>query len=332
MMKKTLVALAAVAVTGGAFAQATMTGAVAYGFESDTSSSNVTTSGFGLEDAELNFAISEPLEGLGTLSAGLGFGYGGRGGALTGNDTNITLTLNSGVKIAMKSEKGAEYLTGGIAGAGANFEADLTYTGQLSRTLNDTVAVSFPLIEGVTLTVKHSEPNSDVAVGTGSAADRSTLATSTTAAGTYQRHNTASLDYKAGDLVANAQFRSYDDQIANSAYYVNTKNRLSVSYNLGVAKIGAGVDQNNYTYGNTKTATLVGMTVPLGNVILGAQLLSLNAAGNASAASNYTRSGALAGLQYNLSKRTYFTAQYYGGDTGGTSNTTGYLLSLYNTF
>ena len=52
MMKKTLVALAAVAVTGGAFAQSVLTGDIAYGFSSVTSNSS-TTSGFGLNAADL---------------------------------------------------------------------------------------------------------------------------------------------------------------------------------------------------------------------------------------------------------------------------------------
>jgi len=321
-MKKTLVALAAVAVTGGAFAQATMTGAIAYGFESDTTSSNVTTSGFGMEDAEINFAVSEDIEGLGKLGAGLGLGWGGRSTAATANDSYIQFVLANGTKIKMASEKGAEYLTGGIAGAGANFEADLTYvTGILARTTNDTVAVTVPVSDAVYFTYKHSE--ADVVIGTGSASNLNTP---------VQRYNTGVLGYKAGAVVAEGQFRSYDNQTSNSAASANTKNRFSASFDLGVAKIGAGVDQTNYTYGNTKTATLVGATVPMGAVTLGVQLLSVTAAGNSSSSSNYTRSGLLAGGQYNLSKRTYVTGQYYGGDVGGTSNQTGYLFSLYNTF
>ena len=321
-MKKTLVALAAVAVTGGAFAQATMTGAIAYGFESDTTSSNVTTSGFGMEDAEINFAVSEDIEGVGKLSAGLGLGWGGRATGATANDSNITLTLANGMKIAMKSARGAEYLTGGVAGAGANYEADLTYTGQLSRSNNDEVAVSLPIAEGLTATVSHKE--ADVVIGTGSAA----VAAVTPA----QRYNTGILNYKAGGLVIDGQYRSYDNQVASSSTSANTKNRLSASYDLGVAKIGAGVDTTMYTYGNSKTATLIGLNIPMGSLSLGGQLLTVTASGNSSASSNYTRSGALAGGMYSLSKRTYVTAQYYTGDVGGTSNQTGYLFSLYNTF
>jgi len=299
-----------------------MTGAIAFGFESDTSSSNITTSGFGMEDSEINFAVSEDIEGLGKLTAGTGYAGGGRAVAVTTNDSFIAFTLANGTKIKMASERGAEYLTGGIAGAGANFEADLTYvTGILARTNNDTVAVTIPVTDAVYFTYKHSE--ADVVIGTGSASNLVTP---------VQRYNTGVLGYKAGALVAEGQFRSYDNQVSNTATSASTKNRFSASYDLGVAKIGAGVDQTSYTYGNTKTATLVGATVPVGSMTLGVQMLSVNAAGNSSSSSNYTRSGLLAGAQYNLSKRTYVTGQYYGGDVGGTSNQTGYLFSLYNTF
>ena len=322
MMKKTLVALAAVAVTGGAFAQATMTGAVAFGFQSDTTSANVTTSGMGIEDSEINFAVSEDIEGVGKLSAGTGYGGGGKGVGVTTNDTNITLTLANGAKIRMASAKGAEYLTGGVAGAGANFEADLTSTTLVSRTSNDSVSFSMPVAAGLTLTVTNTE--ADVVIGTGSAAAAATTP--------VQRYNTGALQYKVGALVVDGQYRSYDNQVANSATYVNTKNRLSASYDLGAAKIGAGVDSNTYTYGNTKTNTLIGLTIPMGSLTLGAQMLTVTTSGNATASSNYSRTGALAGGKYDLSKRTYVTGQYWTGDVGGTSNQTGYLFSLYNTF
>jgi hypothetical protein len=323
-------ALAAVAVTGGAFAQATMTGAIAYGFQSDTTSSNVTTSGFGMEDAEINFAVSEDLEGVGKLSAGLGIWWGGRSTGAYSGDSNITLALSGGMKIVMKSAQAAEYLTGGIAGAGANFEADLTKTALLSRTNNDSVSVSLPIAEGTTLSVSHSEP--DVVIGTGSAANVGILQTTTATAATVQPYDTVVLGYKAGGLVVDAQYRTYGRQETNNTVYANTKNRLSASYDLGAAKIGAGVDTTMYTYGNSNTKTLVGITIPMGSLTLGAQMLNVTASGNATSTSNYTRTGALAGGMYSLSKRTYLTGQYYTSDVGGTSNQNGYLFSMYNTF
>jgi len=307
-----------------------MTGAIAYGFSSQTSSSNVTTSGFGVEDAEINFSITEELDGGNKLSGGFGLGGASKGTAVTGNDWNLTLTNVTGAKMVMKTASGAEYLTGGIAGAGSNYEIDLTYTTLLSRTTNDSVAVSFPVFAGTTLTVTHTEP--DYAIGSGSAANVGVLATTTAAAGLVQRYNTAALTYKAGALTVDGQYRSYDNQAANNTVYANTKNRLSASYDMGLAKVGAGIDTTMYTYGNSNTKTLVGINVPMGALSLGAQMLSVTTSGNATAASNYTRNASLVGGKYDLSKRTWATAQYYTGDIGGTSNINGYVLSLYNSF
>jgi len=144
-MKKTLVALAAVAVTGGAFAQATMTGAIAFGYDNQTTSAGATTSGMGMDDAEINFAISEEIEGLGKLSAGMGFGSGGRGDAAAGNDSTIKLTTASGAAITMGTTKGGSYLTQGLASAGTAYQWDLS--GKLfgARTINDAVSIKVPV-------------------------------------------------------------------------------------------------------------------------------------------------------------------------------------------
>ena len=93
--------MAAVAATGGAFAQAVMTGYVAFGYESKTTNANATTSGMGVDDAEINFAIAEDIEGLGKLAATMGFISGGRGNAAEGRDTTIKLTTASGTAVTM---------------------------------------------------------------------------------------------------------------------------------------------------------------------------------------------------------------------------------------
>ena len=329
MMKKTLVALAAVAVTGGAFAQATMTGAVGFGFQSDTTSANVTTSGFGVEAAKIVFDVSEPLDGGAKLSANFGISVNPRS-TPSGRDFSLTYAAANGIKVVGSTTEGGDYLTNGIAGAGADFEADMSYTGMVSKTSNDAVSVSFPVAEGMTLKITHQEP--DYAIGTGAAQAASSLATTTTAAGLIQGHNTASLGYKAGQLVADVGYRTYTRQEGSSTVYVASKTRGSVSYDLGAAKIGFGVDANTYTYGNTKNNSAFGITIPLGNLTLGAQMLTIQASGNATASSNYTRNGGIVGGMYTLSKRTYMTAQTWVGDLGGTYNDTGYLVSVISTF
>jgi len=324
MMKKTLVALAAVAATGGAMAQAVMTGYVAFGYSSTTSSANATAGGMGLDDAEINFAIAEDIEGVGKLSATMGFISGGRGAAAAGRDTTIKLTTASGTAITMGNTKGAQYLSGGLAGAGTNYNWDMSDAGLFSaRSINDAVSVKIPVMSGVSVSVAHAEAaTSTYWTGTGAAGN-----------GTEQRYNTASLDYAAGALAVNAGYRAYDNTTASSTSSANTRNRASASYDLGVAKIGLGFESTQYMYGNSKTDSLFGVNVPVGgNLSLGVQFAQVSTSGNAASASNYNRNGTLLGANYNLSKQTYVAAHYYSYDAGTTVMPSGYAVFLYKGF
>jgi hypothetical protein len=323
MMKKTLVALAAVAATGGAFAQAVMTGYIAFGYESATSSANATTSGMGMDDAEINFAISEDIEGVGKLSAGMGFISGGRGDVAYGRDSTIRLTTASGTAVTMGTTKGASYLTGGLAAVGTNYNWDLSGRLFSGRTINDAVSIKIPLMQGVSVSISHAEAKvASYWTGSGAAGN-----------GAEQRYNTASLDYASGALVANAGYRAYDNTTASSTSSANTRNRASASYDLGVAKVGVGYESTSYMYGNSKTDSLLGVNVPVGgNLSLGAQFAQVSTSGNLSPKSNYDRSGYLLGANYNLSKQTYLAAHYYSYDAGTTVNPSGYGMFLYKGF
>ena len=321
MMKKTLVALAAVAATGGAFAQSVLTGDIAYGFKSETIN-NGTLSGFGLNAADLYVNTSESVEGLGKLSVLLTLSSdGGRGVAPYAGDQSITLVTGAGMTVSAGSVQGSSYLGQGIAAAGSAFDTNLSGKNLSARTNNDVVSVKMPLSESLTLSVGHQE--ADVAIGTGSS-----LAVSNTT----QRHNTASLTYKSGQLSVDGGFRSYDNQIAQSTSSVNTLSRAAIGYDLGVAKIGAGMTTATYMYGNTNTQSLVGLSTALNGVKLGAQYGQTVTSGNATTTSNYTRTGMLLGSQYNFSPRTYLVGHWYSYDAGYSMNTTGYYFALYNTF
>jgi hypothetical protein len=322
-MKKTLVALAAVAATGGAMAQAVMTGYIAFGYEADTTSAGASSSGMGMDDAEINFAIAEDIEGVGKLSASMGFGSGGKGNAATGNDSSIKLTTASGAAVTMGTTKGASYLTQGLASAGTAYQWDLSGKLFSSRTINDAVSVKVPVADGISVSVAHAEAAvSSYWTGTGAAGN-----------GTEQRYNTVSVDYASGALAANAGYRSYDNTVAASNSSSNTRNRASVSYDLGAAKIGLGYESTQYMYGNTKTDSLFGVNVPVSGALnVGAQVAQQSTSGNASAANNYNRNGMLLVANYNLSKQTYLVANYYSYDAGGTQNATGYGVFLYKGF
>ena len=323
MMKKTLVALAAVAVTTGAFAQATMTGAVGVGYSSTISTANALASGMGVDDASANFAISEAIEGFGKLSAKFGVYAGASGEASSGNDMAITITNASGISYKVDSSKGASYLTQGVASAGTAYQWNLSGKLFSARSVKETVSVGIPLAEGLALSLAHTEgSNATTGYGVGAGA----------AGTTAQRENTASLNYAAGALVVNAGFRSFDSQTVNSSSTSASRTRGAASYDLGVAKVGAGFEQTIYTFGNKLTDTLVGVNVPAGALNIGAQIASRSATDNSSSSSNYDRAGYLLVANYALSKRTYVVANYYSYDGGTTINGSGYGLFLYNSF
>ena len=314
--------MAAVAATGGAMAQAVMTGYIGYGYSSATSSEGAVASGMGTDDAEINFAVSEKIDGVGDLSGQLGFVAYGNGDATVGNDVKLSLKMDSGTSIAVGTSKGGNYLSQGVASVGTAFNTNLS--GKLfgSRTINDGITIAVPVMAGVSVSLTHNE---DKVVGYGMGTGAAGVST--------QRYNTASLGYKAGALVVDAGYRSYDNTTNASETSKNTRNRASASYDLGLAKVGVGYESTSFMYGNSQTDSLLGVNVPLGGALtLGVQFGQVSTSGSATAASNYNRNGYLLGANYNLSKKTYLVAHYYSYDAGTTTNPNGYQLVIYKGF
>jgi len=333
-MKKTLVALAAVAATGGAFAQATMTGGIGFGWYQSVSSVGATASGFGAETNYLDFAISEDLDGGMKLSAAIGIDFGlESGSASSARDMSLTLSTASMGKFTFKNGKGADYLAGGIAAVGSGYEMDNTKSvsgptaGVLgTRSVNDTISWSMPLTKELTVGISYAEPTTDSGYGDG--ASGTTANTSD-----YQRYSTYSLTYKSGPLVADFGYRTYDmanAQTSNSS----TRNRGSASYDLGVAKLGAGWSQTTTTYGNTTTDTLVGFAVPMGQLTLMGQLANRALAGNKLSSADTNYSGKVITALYSMSKRTDLFAAYKTWDAvyGATSSPSYLGTGIYHYF
>ena len=325
MMKKTLVALAAVAVTGGAFAQSVLSGDLAFGFSSATAD-QVTTSGMGLEWADIYINATESIEGFGKLDVSFGLASdGGKGAGVTAGDHSMTLTMASGVKIKAESSTGSSYIAQGLASAGSAYEINLSSKLISARSVNEAISVTVPLGGGVSIVVAHAEADNDIGIGSGSSYAAS-------ASQALQATKTVSLKYAAGALSVDLGYRTYDSQTSSSESSGNTKNRASFSYDMGVAKIGAGVDQTSYTYGNTKTTSGVGINIPLGAVSIGGQFATVATSGYSDSADNYTRNGSIFGAKYDLSKRTFLVGQYYSYDAGNTTNSSGYFVGLFNSF
>ena len=309
-----------------------MTGGVGFGWYQSVSSAGATASGFGAETSYLDFAMSEDLEGGMKLSAAIGIDFGLESGSATkARDTSLTLSTASMGKFTFKNGRGADYLAGGIASVGSGYEMDNSggagVLGALgTRSVNDSISWSMPLSKELTIGITYQEPTTDSGYGDG--------ASGTTAnTGDYQRSNTYSLTYKSGPLVADFGYRTFDmanAQTTNSS----TRNRGSASYDLGVAKLGAGWSQNTATYGNTVTDTLVGFAVPMGQLTLSGQLANRTLAGNRLATADVSYSGKVLTALYSLSKRTDLFAAYKTWDAvQGSTSTPSYIgTGIYHYF
>ncbi|MDO7671059.1 MAG: porin, partial [Burkholderiaceae bacterium] len=129
-MKKTLIAMAAVAVAGVASAQnATITGNFSFGQSGDTTNTGVSTRGYGTMTSNVTFAASEDLGGGMTMKASGGIDGFGEDGTVTGLGTDMSLSGGFGT-IAFSSQESGDYLpVDGLTSQGAGTLADrITYT------------------------------------------------------------------------------------------------------------------------------------------------------------------------------------------------------------
>jgi len=333
MMKKTLVALAAVAVTTGAFAQATMTGFLAYGYRATTTSAGATASGMGADTATLDFTVGETIEGIGKVSGKMGVSIKNKDTTAYSRDSEIKIDMGAMGSVKMYNAYSVSGL-GGLASGAANQYCSFSYgdcasgIGMFSTYgYDDGLQYSLPLTSSLSVSLTHVEPSATLgAAGTG-------LGSGAAAYTDSQRHNTYALAYKAGSLSATAGYRTYDranEATSNSNY----RHRASFAYDLGGAQIGAGYEQTTTTYGATTTDSLMSVVLPVPSspLTLSAQFGNRTKAGNASAASDTTYSGTIYNAVYTLSKRTYLLAVYATNQAAGTSNPTMFLTTLNHSF
>ncbi len=329
-MKKSLIALAVLAASGASFAQVSITGNLTYGFQSTTTGGanglgSTEQSGFGAETANVVFTANEDLGGGFAAKASLKINS-TPFGAATGDDHTLTLVTPVG-GLTMGTVKGADYLSGGIAGVGAYYAGwdsaaanaaqangnDKLFT---NRTTRDFVAFTIP-VGALTFTLAQHEGAASVAFGSGASGGVTAgQYTSTGAAingGSTAPVTTLSATYSAGPLVANGQYAIYK----NIAGFGNTKDttRLSGSYDLGMAKLGAGAVITNHD--NTGAAALspkttdylVGAKVPMGASSFGLTFASRTYA-DVFGAKSVTGTGYSLEYGYAMSKRTSVIANY----------------------
>jgi len=290
-MKKTLIALAAVAAASASYAQVSLSGEFAYGFLTSTDKAGATTSGLGIDTAQFVMKASEDLGGGSSVAVKMVVNTGDFGKGTSSDDQSISLTTSAGV-LTLATYKPGDWVTGASGGA--------TWYGLdgkvlSARSTRDAIAFTVPVSPALTLTAALLEPANALGEGAGSSG--------TTAQSLYN----FSAKYSAGPAVVQAAYLSYTNAGSTDATTDNVT-RLGASYDLGAAKVGLGLQMGKSSGGTTNTQTALSVSAPLAaNVSVNGTWASNQVSSNSAltAGLNGTRTGYVWGLQYNLSKRTY---------------------------
>jgi predicted porin len=279
-MKKTLIAMAAVAVAGTAAAQVTITGAVGGRYETQTTAAGTETKGFYMSDAAVKFSASEDLGG--GLTASASFGLDG----MTIN--NAAGATNTGSALAVTAAGAGTFSISNVE-AGDYLPVDVITDSNFSNGgTADRISFKSESINGLTLTVTYSDGLSGAGHTSGS--------TSTV----YE------LDYATGAFAANFGMMKVDKQTHATS---DSGSRVKVSYDAGVAKVTYG--SVNETEDDQTDVKQTGWTVtaPVGPLSVSASMVSSKRGTNAKL------NGSVYSASYALSKRTALAVEKMTWDT-----------------
>jgi hypothetical protein len=319
-MKKSLIALAALAAFGTASAQSTVTISGKFGYAyTDQNIAGVKTAGFQVTDGDVGFAAVEDLGGGLKATASMVLKVRGRGtqaSVVDGRDASIGLSGDFGSITA-----GAIEAANGIMGLGG---AGAPTIGQDGRTLDaagnvDIFSYQLPtLVTGLTLKASVIDGVGDVARTKGNvtllsvgytngpltlAADNSQYAkysdsaavdgACVPAAGT----SVTALTSKTATCTGGTIVRAY----ASAVSALDSRTRISAQYDLGVVKFGLGYQVKSYVTSTVKDnkQTIIGVSAPLGAFTVGATSTS-----NKTDDAATKTTGNEFGVNYALSKRT----------------------------
>ena len=310
MFKKTIVTLAVLA-SGAAFAQVTVSGSLVSGFSGANTSvgatsvlnkgtiatSDESSSGFGVDTAEINFSVKEDLGGGMRAKASLGLvdmsrgSVRGAGNVNTGfgaGDTSISLQNAMG-EVRLSTLRKKDYLSTGVAGVGGTYMDGRVFS---ARTSVDAVDVIVP-VGPVSATFTYAEPNNALGLGAG------------TSGITGSRQLGVGLQYDQGALSVNGTYLT-NENIGDKGHY-----RAATSYDFGVAKLGGGFEYASTELNGVKSTTtdmLVAVNVPLGATDVGVNWAQREIKDQT--AGNGTFNGYGLKASYALSKRTALSADY----------------------
>ena len=285
-MKKTLIALAAVAVVSTSFAQVAITGKLGFAIQASPVLVNKVR-GMAISDGEINFSASEDLGGGMKASVFSAMKLRGRDNIGARNGT-ITLSSNDLVVTVGAIETGSA-LTSAWVSAPASFA---------SGPDNDTVLDGYSNVDLISVTV----PLGALSI-TGAYVDGSATAGAAGVGNGAGQATQLVVAYQKGALSLMADVTNTSSSVATADGGVRT--RMTGTYDFGPIAVGVGFQMKNK---NIAPQSSFGISAPLGAVTVGlthsmrgAQAISAEAGINAAVAE---RTGTTFGASYAMSKTT----------------------------
>ena len=319
-MKKTLVAIAALALVGAASAQSSvnLTGKFRFAYEATNSGTGVAgakANGLRVTDGNVVFAAVEDLGG--GLKAGVSMDVRVRGrgaaGVVDGRDATVYLMGGFGSLVGGAVEAANGII--GYGGAGApviGLDNGVSLDGGVNV---DWLAYTTPNMGGFTGTIQMV----DSLTNPGAGGLQSSAAT--------QDGVLVGVAYSNGPVNAKLDYTSYG--LNGAAAGADNRLRISGNYNLGVATIGAGYQTKETTTAVEDKQYILGVAAPFGPVTVDA---------------NYTRRTQTGGLKvtawdlgahYALSKRTGVQVGYQTIDSNSAlvpNNVTAFRIRMLHSF
>ena len=272
-MKKTLIALAALASTA-AFAQSvTLSGGVGMAAQKTTGG----VSQLAQTDGWVNFAVTEDLGGGLSIAASQQIAANGRGGSVNAEDTKFSVAGGFGKVEFNQMNAGSNNL-----GSLASLEKDVNWVLGGDAKLSYLRYTAPTLVTGLTL--QAGSYKNQTAAGAATATNLNTNIIGSSTLGSSFVKGT----YTTGAATVAADYRLHDG-----------RTRVWAGYDFGVAKIDMGTEVA-YKDSTKKKQTGVGVTVPMGALTLGLHHETKDGTGK----------GTEVAAVYALSKRTNINFSY----------------------
>jgi len=281
----------------------TISGKLGGSYTSNTSNTGVKTSGFAMQDGDVNFAAVEDLGGGLKAEVFMGIRLRGRevntDGASDGiGARNATVGLTGAFGSVLVGAIAAPSGILAIGGAGAAGFKGVDDNGELLDAEVNSVDIfqyTTPKFSGVNAYVQLVDNIGDAA--TGGLEDTATTPSATV----------LGLNYANGPWLANFDTTSYKRNASTST--VDSRIRASGSYNFGIATLGLGYQTNDNTTTDV-TQRLLGVNVPLSAAFsAGVNYVTRDTKTLATGVSAKNK-GYETGVNYSLSKRTSIAASY----------------------